>query len=59
LVKEHDSKLDSLVIRDFCEFLGYSVREFWEIVDTFYNNNIFEKDGTGKWKLKHPVWQEA
>jgi len=59
LVKEHDSKLDSLVIRDFCEFLGYSVREFWEIVDTYYNRELFEKDMTGKWKLKHPVWQES
>jgi len=59
LVKEHDSKLDSLAIRDFCEFLGYSVREFWEIVDKFYNKDIFEKDNSGKLKLKRPLWQES
>ncbi len=58
LVKEHDSKLDNLAIQDFCEFLGYSVREFWDIVDCFYNEELFEKDAAGKWKLKYPVWQE-
>lgn len=58
LVKEHDHALDPLSVRDFCEFCGYSETEFWKIVDTFYNRELFEKDQFGKWVLKHPVWKE-
>ena len=56
LVKEHDSKLDPLCVRDFCEFCGYTETEFWSIVDTFYNTDLFEKDRYGNWSLKEPVW---
>ena len=58
LVKEHDSKLDPLCVRDFCEFCGYSESEFWAIVDKFYNKEIFEKNALGEWVLKHPVWEK-
>ncbi|MGE5418051.1 MAG: N-acetyl sugar amidotransferase [Acidobacteriota bacterium] len=57
LVKEHDHKLDQLTIRDFCQFLGYTVREFWEIVDKHYNTELFEKNFYGQWSLKNPVWK--
>jgi N-acetyl sugar amidotransferase len=57
LVKEHDSKLDPLCVRDFCEFCGYSESEFWAIVDKFYNKDLFEKNELGEWVLKHPVWE--
>jgi len=52
LVKKHDHDLDSLCVRDFCDFLGYTEREFWNIVDKFYNKDLFEKDRVGNWKLK-------
>ena len=55
LVKEYDGKLDPLCIRDFCEFCGYSETEFWSIVDKLYNEEIFEKDIDGSWKLKNPI----
>lgn len=58
LVKEHDHKLDSLCVRDFCEFCGYTETEFWEIIDKLYNTEIFRKDKNGQWILKHPVWEE-
>ncbi len=52
LVKKHDHALDPLAIRDFCQFLGYSEKKFWDIIDNLYNTEIFEKDNLGKWKLK-------
>ena len=58
LVKKHDGNLDSLCVRDFCDFLGYSETEFWEIVDGFYNREIFEKDSFGKWTIKNPISEE-
>jgi len=55
LVKKHDHKLDQRCIDDFVSFLGYSVREFWDIVDGFYNRDLFEKDKNDEWKLKLQV----
>ena len=52
LVKKRDHNLDPLAVRDFCEFVGYSEREFWSIIDGLYNPEIFEKDSLGLWKLK-------
>lgn len=55
LVKKHDSNLDPLAVRDFCQFLGYTETEFWNILDKFYNKDLFEKDVYGKWVLKTPL----
>lgn len=52
LVKEKDGKLDPRCVREFCNFLGYSEREFWEVVDRLYNEDLFEKDVLGRWVLK-------
>jgi len=57
LVKKYDHKIDQLVVRDFCEFLGYSTYEFWNIVDRFYNPDFFEKNQYGEWMLKNPIWK--
>ena len=58
LVKEHDGQLDPLCVRDFCEFCGYTETEFWAVVDALYNPELFQKDHSGRWVLRHPVWEE-
>jgi len=58
LVKKHDHDLDQKCIEDFCMFAGYTISEFWKIVDKFYNLEIFDKDKNGQWKLKHPIWEQ-
>ena len=58
LVRKHDHNLDVLAIRDFCDFCGYTVSEFWEITDKLYNRDIFKKDQFDNWVLKHPVWED-
>lgn len=56
LVRKHDHDLDPKCVRDFCEFLGYSEQEFWNIVDKFYNRDIFVKDEQiGTWVLKNGI----
>ena len=52
LIKKHDHALDPRSIREFCAFIGYSEREFWEIIDSFFNRDLFEKDKLGRWVLK-------
>lgn len=58
MVRKHDGNLDPLAVRDFCEFCGYTETEFWKIVDSLYNRNLFVKDEFDKWVLKEPVWKK-
>ena len=57
-VKKHDHALDPKSVRDFCEFCGYTETEFWKIIDSLYNTELFEKNEYDRWVLKHPVWEE-
>jgi N-acetyl sugar amidotransferase len=57
LVKERDHILDQKSIEVFCEFTGYTVKEFWDIVEKFWNRKIFE-NVNGIWKLKDPIWEQ-
>jgi len=55
LVRQHDHKLDQRSLDDFVKLMGYSYREFWDIVEPFWNRKIFTKIN-GEWKLKIPVY---
>lgn len=57
IVKEKDHDLDHKCVRDFCNFVGYKESDFWNIVDRFYNKELFTKDEFGRWVLKNPVWK--
>jgi N-acetyl sugar amidotransferase len=52
LVEKFDSELDPKCVRDFCDFVGYSETEFWKIVDSHYNKDLFLKNESGEWKRK-------
>lgn len=52
LVKKHDHALDARSVREFCDFLGYSECQFWEIVDKMYNPDLFKKNNLNQWVLK-------
>ncbi|SIN98467.1 N-acetyl sugar amidotransferase [Halodesulfovibrio marinisediminis] len=56
VVKRFDHQVDQKAVDDFCNFTGYTLREFYEIVDKFYNTELFTKDKFGQWVLKQPVW---
>jgi hypothetical protein len=56
-IKEHDHKLDQKVLQDFLDFTGYNHKEFWDIVEKFWNRDIFEKVD-GVWRLKNPIWEQ-
>lgn len=58
LVKENDWRLDTWAFNDFCNFAGYTSREFWDIVNKFFNPDLFEWK-TNRWELKEPIWKES
>lgn len=43
LICEHDHKLDERVLDDFLAFTGYTDAEFWAIVESHRNQEIFEE----------------
>ncbi|NQT22164.1 MAG: N-acetyl sugar amidotransferase [Candidatus Omnitrophica bacterium] len=51
LIRDNDYKLDRKALDDFINTLGYTHKEFWDIVEHFWNRDIFEKVGD-KWLLK-------
>lgn len=51
LIRENDHLLDQKILDDFLKFAGYTDREFWNIVEKFWNRKLFEKIN-GIWQLK-------
>ena len=53
LINEHDHVLDEKIVDDFLKFTGYSYKEFYQILDKWYNPNLFEKvDGIWEKRFK-------
>ena len=57
LVMNYDHILDQRAMDDFTTFMGYKPRQFWSIVERFWNTEIFE-NVDGIWKLKDPVYSK-
>jgi len=58
LIEENDHILDQLALQDFCNFLGYTKKEFWDVVERFWNLKIFKKEGV-VWKMKVPKFPDG
>ena len=54
-VKKLDQKLDQGIIDKFLEFTGTTIKEFWTIMDKWYNPDLFEQDNDGVWHEKFEV----
>lgn len=57
LVMEHDHKLDQRALEDFTTFMGYKPRQFWDIVERFWNRDLFEKVND-IYQLKNPIYSD-
>lgn len=57
-VKKAEPNPDIKMLDDFRNFVGYSPKEFYDILDKFYNRDIFEKNEHGEWQLKDPIWKK-
>lgn len=57
LINKYDHMIDQRALEDFCNTLGYSKKEFWDVVDKFWNPNLFEKVD-GVWMEKKDIFSE-
>lgn len=53
LVKKYDGKCSTEYIRRFCEYIKISDEKFWNIAESYRNQELFEKNTLGTWDLKH------
>jgi len=59
LVKKYDGKCAEKYIVEFCEYIEITIAEFWSVVDSFVNTNLFAKDSTGRWQPKFEVGENV
>jgi len=55
IVEEKDKKLDQGIVEKFCEFTRLSPKKFWEIMDKWYNPELFVRDDDGVWHPRFKV----
>ena len=54
-----DWMVDQRALDDFCEFCGYTAKEFWDVVEKYWNRDIFEKvDGVWQRKASEEFMEE-
>ncbi len=56
LVMENDPKLDQKAMDDFIAFLGCTPKQFWDVVDNYWNKNLFEKVDDVWVPRRPPMW---
>ncbi len=52
IAKRLDGEVDENNVVAFCEYLGIDREEYDEVMDSFVNQDIFEKDSNGEWVLR-------
>jgi N-acetyl sugar amidotransferase len=57
IVEKFDKKLDQGIVEKFCDFVNFSKKDFWQIMDKWYNLEFFEQDQDGVWHEKFKVGQ--
>ena len=53
IVREIDGQVDETNINDFCQYVEISRADYNVIMDSFVNEEIFEKNARGKWVLRN------
>ena len=54
-VKKYDKILDQGIVDGFCSFTNISTRKFYEILDKWYNTELFEQDTDKIWHEKFKI----
>jgi len=53
IVREIDGHVDETNVDDFCQYIGISRADYDDIMGSFVNEEIFEKNARGKWVLRN------
>jgi N-acetyl sugar amidotransferase len=56
LVRLYDCEFPNLYFDNFLHYIGLKSEEFWQIIDSFRPEHLWEKVESG-WQLRNPVWK--
>ncbi len=56
LVKKYDGKCSYKLIKNFCDYIGITVDEFWKTAESVRGDMWENKNGN--WSLKDPIWEK-
>jgi len=55
LVRKFDGEFPKKYFKTFLEYAGLTEERFWEVIDSFRSEHLWEKTLKGEWKLKYQV----
>ena len=55
LVGKFDHEFPKKYFKEFLEYVSLTEAEFWETVDRFRSPHLWDRDGSGNWRLKHVI----
>jgi hypothetical protein len=57
LVKELDGGCHPRFVRDYCDWIGIPVAEFWEVAERF-RGPMWRRQSDGSHRLIEPIWEQ-
>jgi len=57
LIRRFDGEYPTLYLEDCCNYMGITVERFDEVIEEFRTPHLWEKDESGQWRLKYPIWE--
>ena len=57
LVRRFDSEFPAKYFSEFLEYCSITEAQFWDVVDSWRSDTVWERDGK-EWRLKTSVWQQ-
>ena len=55
LVNLYDGSYSQAIVEEFCRYIDISESQFWDIIDKFYNKELFDKKSNGNYVPKFVV----
>lgn len=55
LIKRYDGEFPKKYFKDFLEYCGISEGDFWDVIDSWRSDHLWDKGSDG-WRLKYAVW---
>ncbi len=52
--ERYDGKCANRYVRRFCDFVGISEDEFWEVAERYRGKDVWQRDGN-TWRLEAPL----
>jgi N-acetyl sugar amidotransferase len=57
LVRDMDGKIHPRFIRDFCDWVDITERQFWDVANS-YRGKMWRRKSNGDWLLENAIWEQ-